>query len=257
MEFHNRWAKSVTVESLLVKESFESPAAFENRYALEEFGSLAGKRILDLGCGAGESSVYFALHGADVYGYDIAEEFLKIARLLAQKYGVEPKFTHGDANKLPYEDGYFDLVYGNGVLHHVNLSSTIKEIHRVLHGGGKAVFVEPLYYNPLINIYRCIANEVRTEDERPLRFKDMRQFVDTFSHFHHREFWFFSLLIFIHFFLIRRWHPSKIRYWKKVIEEGYNYDRYIMALQRLDNTILSLFPFLRFLCWNTVLVAIK
>jgi 2-polyprenyl-3-methyl-5-hydroxy-6-metoxy-1,4-benzoquinol methylase len=67
MEFHNRWAKSIDIESLLVRESFESPSAFENHYALKELGPLAGKRILDLGCGAGESSVYFALQGADVY----------------------------------------------------------------------------------------------------------------------------------------------------------------------------------------------
>jgi len=257
MEFHNRWAKSIDLGSLLIRENFESPSAFENHYALEELGPLAGKSILDLGCGAGESSVYFALQGADVYAYDIAEEMLKVADALAHKYNVKLKFAHGNAAHLPYEDDCFDFVYGNGVLHHVDLLPVMKEVRRVLKKGGKAIFVEPLAYNPLIAVYRHIAKEVRTKDESPLRFKDMKQLETNFSQFHHREFWLFSLFIFVHFFLIKRWHPSNVRYWKKVIEEGYNYERYIRILRRLDETLLKVFPFLKFLCWDTVLVAVK
>jgi ubiquinone/menaquinone biosynthesis C-methylase UbiE len=256
-EFHNQWARSIDVDSLLVKESFESPAAFENRYALKEMGDIRQKRILDLGCGAGESAVYFSLNGAEVYACDIAEEFIKVGELLSRKHNVSVKFNIGNAACLPYADGYFDFVYGNGVLHHVKLQSAIDEICRVLKPGGRAVFIEPLCYNPVINIYRRIANEVRTIDERPLHFKDMGQFKASFSYFYHREFWFLSLLIFAHFFIIKRCHPSKVRYWKKVIAEGYAYEKYIMFLQGLDNAVLNFFPFFRPLCWNTVLVAVK
>ena len=48
-EFHNQWANNIELDELMVKESFESPTAIENRYALQQFGPLKGKRLLDLG----------------------------------------------------------------------------------------------------------------------------------------------------------------------------------------------------------------
>jgi SAM-dependent methyltransferase len=255
--FHNEWARSVKLDELLVRESFESPTAIENRYALEEMGDLKGKKLLDLGCGAGETSVYFALKGADVYASDIAEEFLKVAETLAAKYGTHLNTVPADAARLPFADGTFDLVFGNGVLHHVDLLPAIGEIRRVLKTGGKAVFVEPLPYNPAINLYRRIAKDVRTEDEKPLGMGDIRRVGEHFDSFHHQEFWFASLLIFFHFFLVRRWHPSKVRYWKKVIEAGEEYRGMFARLQSIDRVLLGALPFLRPLCWNTVLVGTK
>jgi 2-polyprenyl-3-methyl-5-hydroxy-6-metoxy-1,4-benzoquinol methylase len=256
-DFHNQWARSVDLDGLLVRESFEAPTAIENRYALEQLGELRGKKVLDLGCGAGECSVYFALKGADVHSLDIAEEFLKVAEALAAKHGVKITTRHAEAGGLPYPDASFDIVFGNGVLHHVELEPTAKEIRRVLRPGGKAVFVEPLPYNPAINVYRKMAAGVRTEDEKPLSFGQIESLRPYFSRMHHEEFWFASLLIFFHFFLVRRWHPSKVRYWKKVIEEGESYRGMFEGLQRADKFLLGRLPFLKRMCWNTVIVATK
>jgi ubiquinone/menaquinone biosynthesis C-methylase UbiE len=256
-DFHDKWAQSINVDELLVRETFESPTAIENQYALEQLGALKGKRILDLGCGAGESSVYFALSGSEVSACDISEGFLEVTNRLAKKYKVSIKTAMAESLKLPYPDNYFDFVYGNGVLHHVELEPTAKEINRILKKDGKAIFIEPLPYNPVINIYRQMAKEVRTEDEKPIRLKHIRALRPLFSSLHHKEFWFFSLLIFIHFFFVKRWHPSKVRYWKKVIEEGWNYREMFTRLQNIDKFFLKYFPFLRRLCWNTVIVAIK
>ncbi len=255
--FHNEWAKSIQLDELLVREAFEAPTAIENQYALKMLGDLRGKKVLDLGCGAGETSVYLALCGADVYACDIADEFLKVAEQLAQKYGVSLHLSQAEASHLPFEDEFFDCVYGNGVLHHVDLLPTAGEIRRVLKKEGKAVFIEPLPYNPIINIYRQMAKGVRTEDEKPLTFRQLNSLKLYFSSIKHQEFWLFSLLIFFNFYFVRHWNPSKVRYWKKVIEEGESYKKLFYPLQALDQFFLKILPFLRPLCWNTVLVVLK
>lgn len=256
-KFHDDWALSIDLDELMVRENFESPTAIENRYALSELGPLKGKKILDLGCGSGETSVYFGLLGAKVFSSDISGGFLNVAKTLAEKFGTELNPVQTDAGKLPFRDNSFDFVFGNGVLHHVDLEKTAPEIRRVLKPGGRAAFIEPLPYNPVINVYRRMAEAVRTEDEKPLTLSQIKSLSQYFSSLHHQEFWFFSLLIFLHFFFIRRWHPSKVRYWKKVIEVGESYRRPFSVLQGLDHFFLKYFPFLRPFCWNTVIIAEK
>ena len=256
-EFHDRWADSIKVDELLVKEAFESPTAIENRYALSQLGNLQGKKILDLGCGAGEAAVYFATQGAESFACDISSGMVEVGLALAKKHGVRVHFSVVDAAHLPYPDGFFDLVFGNGVLHHVDHLACAKEVRRILKDEGKAAFVEPLPYNPVIGLYRKLAKEVRTDYEKPLSFSDVERMRPLFSSFHHKEFWLASLLIFGHFYLVRRWNPSKVRYWKKVIEAGYEYEDFFGRLQKLDEFLLRYFPFLRGLCWNSVIVAGK
>ena len=255
--FHNQWAKTIRVEDLLVREAFEAPTAIENRYVLEKFGDLRGKKILDLGCGAGESSVYFALCGAQVSACDLAEDFLALGRALAEKFHVTVDFAQAEASLLPYREETFDFVYGNGILHHVELDPAVKEVCRVLKRGGKAAFIEPLSYNPVINIYRWMARDVRTEDEKPLTFRQLKDLGKHFSEMDHEEFWFFSLWIFVHFFVVKRWNPSKVRYWKKAIEAAGEYKDRFAGWHKMDRRWLAACPFLRRFCWNTVLVGVK
>lgn len=252
--FHDEWAKNLDFSSLKVRESFEACTAVENRYVLNQMGDLRHKKVLDLGCGAGETAVYFALRGAEVQACDISGEFLKVAGRLAAHHGVGISTMQCDTARIPCPDESFDFVFGNGVLHHVDLMTTGREIRRVLKPGGQAMFIEPLPYNPVIEVYRRLAEPVRTPDEKPLSFKKIHQLDPLFSRFRHREFWFFSLFIFLHFFFIRRWHPGKVRYWKKVIESASEYERMFRFLQKLDDWTLQFFPFLRPLCWNTVLI---
>jgi len=256
-EFHNRWADETDLDELLVTQSFESPTAIENAYALEQFGDLQGKTLLDLGCGAGETSVYFALRGAKVTASDIAENFLRVVNRLADRYGVSLNTLAADAGNLPFKDNTYDFVFCNGVLHHVHLESAASEIHRVLKPGGKAICVEPLPYNPVINVYRKMASEVRTKDEKPLSTKQIKSFCSIFKSSRCKEFWLFSLYIFIHFYVFKRWHPSKVRYWKRVLEVGCEFKTLFAVLQKIDHFMLKFLPFLRPLCWNTVIVVTK
>src|SRR4029077_10729391 len=78
-DFHDEWARSTDIRSISVREAFEAPTAMENRFLLGQMGSLAGKRLLDVGAGLGESSVYFALQGAHVTTTDISPEMVETA----------------------------------------------------------------------------------------------------------------------------------------------------------------------------------
>ncbi|MDL1872057.1 class I SAM-dependent methyltransferase [Deltaproteobacteria bacterium PRO3] len=255
--FHDEWAKSMDLNEILVRESFEASTALENQYALEQMGEMKGRRILELGCGAGEGSVYFALQGAEVVATDISNGMVEVVSRVAEKYGVKVDAHRMTAEKIDYADGSFDFVYGNGVLHHVDFRKAVQEAARVLKPGGKAVFIEPLSYNPIINIYRHIARTVRTPDERPFRFKDLKEMYPYFSTGTHREFWFFTLWIFIYFYLIERANPAKERYWKKVIKDAPKFSRTFAFLNALDKLFLKVFPPLRYFCWNTVIVLTK
>ena len=255
--FHDLWAKQIDVNQLLVREAFESPTAYENKYVLSQIESIKYKNVLDLGCGAGEASVYFGLKGANVFGIDISKKLLHKAKILSEKYDVEIKFSRMQSGNLDFKDAYFDIVYGNGILHHVDIPSTLTEINRVLKPGGSAFFIEPLQYNPIINIYRLMAHQVRTTDETPISWNDFNLMDKYFSHVEHREFWFFSLSIFLFFFFIKRWNPSKVRYWKKIIEVGDDYKSAVQFLSKIDQKLMETFPSFRPYCWNTVIKAIK
>ncbi len=252
-EFHDRWARDIDPSSLLVRESFEAPTAMENRSAFESLSPVSGKSLLDLGCGAGETSVYFALQGAEVTAIDLSPEMVAVGRRLAARHGVGIEFATGTAEKLPFPDRSFDLVFGNGVLHHVELIAALAEVRRVLKPGGRCAFIEPLRHNPVIGLYRRLASDNRTPTERPLGFEDFGRIREVFPRLEHREFWLFTLYLFIHFFVVERAHPSKVRYWKKAIEDAHRYRRLFPFLRRLDELALRLCPPLGRLCWNTVL----
>lgn len=255
--FHDRWAQSMCVEELLVRESFESPTAVENRFALEAMGGPAGikgRRLLDLGCGAGETSVFFARQGAHVVAADVSREMLRVAGALAAHHQVPLHTTQLMAEAMPFPDATFDRIYGNGVLHHVELEPALREIARVLKPGGIATFIEPLSHNPVIEVYRRIAKEVRTPTEQPFTFSQFKVVERYFSSVTHREFWLTSLSIFLYYYFIERVDPKADRYWKRVIRDGWRVQRPFRAMSRLDGVILRLIPYFRRWCWNTVLV---
>lgn len=253
--FHDRWASSINIESLQIKEPFEAVTAVENQYILKEFGELKNKKLLDLGCGAGESSIYFAQKGAEVTAVDVSPGMIEVVNTLAQKHNVQVKTKWSCAESLPFEDDSFDLVYGNGVLHHTDYPLALKEVHRVLKKNGKAAFIEPLAHNPVINVYRKLAEGVRTKDEKPFRMKQLKDMSQIPASIKHHEFWLSSLWVFVGFYLSGV-DPEKERYWKKIIYDADKIKKQFTILNKLDQKLLKL-PFLRRYCWNTVLVMDK
>lgn len=77
-----------------------------------------GTRILDLGCGEGRDSVFFAAQGFDVVGVDISRAGIAKAERLAEARGVQVRWLVGDMARLDYPDP-FALIYSCGTLHYV------------------------------------------------------------------------------------------------------------------------------------------
>lgn len=115
------------------------------------FPSLKGKRVLICSCGTGLLPVEAARAGAEVYAVDISEVAVANARAMAEYNDVQVHCSVQDLHKTGFEDGFFDLVYGSAILHHLDVSLACREFRRVLRSGGFAIFVkEPTFKNPLI-----------------------------------------------------------------------------------------------------------
>lgn len=81
---------------------------------------VAGKTILEVGCGRGATLREFARRGAYTFGLDYSEEALEICRnLQAENKTILPgTFVNGDARSLPFSDGSFDFVFSVGLVEH-------------------------------------------------------------------------------------------------------------------------------------------
>jgi tellurite methyltransferase len=78
-----------------------------------------GDYVLDLGCGEGRDSVFFAARGAVVFGVDPSADGLAKARRLARLRGIRVRWVHGPATGL-LPTGLFDLIFSCGSLHYVS-----------------------------------------------------------------------------------------------------------------------------------------
>jgi SAM-dependent methyltransferase len=109
---------------------------FIARYA--EFAGSCGQHVLEIGVGLGTDLVQFARSGAHVTGVDLTEHAVTLVRRRLELEGLSGDVRVADAEKLPFEDGSFDLVYSWGVLHHTpDTRSAAAEALRVLRPGGK------------------------------------------------------------------------------------------------------------------------
>ncbi|MCS7106037.1 MAG: class I SAM-dependent methyltransferase [Candidatus Aenigmarchaeota archaeon] len=94
------------------------------------------RRVLDLGCGSGRHLVYLAKNGFEVYGIDIANYGIKIARDWLKEENLKAELKIGNIyKKLPYPDKFFDGIVSVATLHHNRIEKIrklIKEIERIL-----------------------------------------------------------------------------------------------------------------------------
>lgn len=253
--FHDQWAASEDVTNINVRHRNEACTAPEMRHIRRNLGDLRGKTLLDVGCGLGEASVYFALEGAIVTATDISPGMCEATQKLASANGVTLE-THVSAiEDLGLGSRSFDIIYTGNTLHHADLPVTLDNVLRHLKPDGMFASWDPVAYNPIINVYRAIATKVRTPDEHPLRLRDIREVTSRFKNAEVSWFWFTSLLVFILMVIVQLRSPNKERFWKKVIDEADTWAWLYRPLAALDRGLLNLLPFLRPLCWNVVIVA--
>ncbi|MEO5959778.1 MAG: class I SAM-dependent methyltransferase, partial [Opitutaceae bacterium] len=252
--FHDEWAATEDVTQIDVRRRNEACTAPEMRHLRSALGDLRGKELLDIGCGLGEASVYFALEGARVTATDVSPGMCDATRRLAEANRATLTTHVSAAEDLRLGARQFDVIYTGNTLHHADLEATMDRLLPHLRADGTFVSWDPVAYNPLINLYRRIATQVRTPDEHPLRLRDVRSIASRFAIVEVRWFWLTTLLVFVCMVAVQGRNPNRERFWKKVVDEADDWAWLYRPLERFDRVLLKCLPFLRPLCWNVVIV---
>jgi SAM-dependent methyltransferase len=109
------------------------------------FNSLKDKDVLEIGIGNGSHAQLIAEYSKSFTGIDITDYAVKSTSERMRIFGLKSDIIKMDAEHLKFNDNSFDFVWSWGVIHHsADTSKALKEIHRVLRPGGKAVIM--VYY---------------------------------------------------------------------------------------------------------------
>ena len=105
-------------------------------------GELRAKRVLELGCGAGENAVAFARQGAHTIALDASNAQLALARSLAEREEVRVEWHESDAADLAFlRADSIDLAFSVGLIGEIeDVDRLFRQVHRVLRPGAPFVF---------------------------------------------------------------------------------------------------------------------
>jgi SAM-dependent methyltransferase len=203
------------------------------RPAMAQLGDVSGLRVLDYGCGHGMAGIVLARRGAHVTALDLSAGYLTEAGRRAEANGVPLHLVQAEGERLPFADESFDRVWGNAVLHHLDVAVAGRELFRVLRPDGVAVFCEPWGENPLLRWARRrlpYRGKERTPDEEPLRARQVRVLGHIFPAVELRGYQLLSMV-------------------RRIVQPG----RLTAGLERCDAVLLRNWPGLRRFCRYVVL----
>jgi 2-polyprenyl-3-methyl-5-hydroxy-6-metoxy-1,4-benzoquinol methylase len=147
---------------------------FNKEYRFRVLGPLAGHRVLDVGCGFGDNTILLALAGAEVTAVDVSPRSVEVAERRARASGlpVAPRFVCAPIETADLPRATFDVVFGDGVLHHVipELDAVLARLRTLSRPGARFVFSEPVSRIPALRRLR-LALPIPVEGtpgERPL-----------------------------------------------------------------------------------------
>ena len=235
-QFHNKLQskKKGRFENIFYK-------ALYNIY--EDFSSCIYKKskkkiVLDYGCGIGNiTEKIISSNPVKLVGIDISEVSINKAIENAKNSNYQIEYSVDNCEKTRFKEKTFDLVFGSGILHHLNLEISLTEINRILKIDGEMVFIEPIGTNPLINLYRKLTPRSRSVDEHPFVKKDFNLLNSLFKNVNVKYYGFFTLV----FFLFYR-NPQKSLFFKILCKLDY----YFFKIKYLKN-----------LAWSVLIVAKK
>jgi len=119
-------------------------------YMRQRYGDIKPKRILDIGCTTGNSTVAYkkVFPDAEVHGIDVGAPSLRYAHARAEYLGYAVHFSQQSGEATNFPDGHFDLVCSHGLLHETATQATkniLKEAYRLLAPGGISMHADPQF----------------------------------------------------------------------------------------------------------------
>ncbi len=200
---------------------------------LDDFAQ--GSTVLECGCGLNSYANALDSKVKRLVGVDISDEAVSQSKTNSQQVGLNNcSFLVMNAEKLDLPSDHFDLIFGVGIIHHLDLPAFYNEASRVLKESGKMLFMEPLGYNPLINLYRKLTPKLRTPDEHPLKRKDLLLLSDYFKYFK---------ISYYHFFTLFAIPFRKSRFFNPILR----------PLHGLDQFLFRYLPGFKYLAWYVII----
>jgi SAM-dependent methyltransferase len=134
---------------------------------------MTGMRSIELGCGTAYVSAWMARRGATVVGIDNSARQLETARRLASKHGIDLELIHGNAERVPLPDAFFDFAiseYGAAIW--ADPYEWIPEAHRLLRTGCDLVFIG---HHPLASIVQPRYGKATVDRELRYSYFDLHR----------------------------------------------------------------------------------
>jgi SAM-dependent methyltransferase len=222
-----RFAGDLAINPRMFRKYAEPRNVWDPRdFGALRLGDVAGKELLDLGCGMGEEAAYFAKLGARVTAIDVSPVGVELTRRRAELNGVAERVRAMlmSADPTGFADESFDVVHGFGILHHIGLERSLPEVRRLLRPGGKGLFTEHVGDSLLVERLKGRLRGLKagyTEHERPLRWAELEEGRSQFRVFECSPYYLLSR--------VRRLLPPALR----------------DLARRIDHAVLKMLPFLR------------
>ena len=194
-EFHDKLQSKSKgrFENIFYKAIINAWEDFYNFLSLNSTNS----EILDYGCGVGPTiEKVIKFNPKKITGIDISDVSISKAKEKFANSSSKIELLVDNCENTTFSDHKFDIVYGLGILHHLQFSKCINEISRILKPEGKLLFIEPLGTNPIINFYRMLTPKSRSKDEHPLVLKDFEMIKSSFKNVNIKYYGFLTLVFF-------------------------------------------------------------
>ena len=196
------------------------------------------KDVLDFGCGTGNfTEKVINFNPKKIVAVDISEEAIKKAKNNPRLNRKNIEYRVENCEDLSLNSDSFDIAYGSGILHHLNLNKSLTELKRILKKDGKIIFIEPMATNPFINLYRKFTPNARTSDEHPFKLSDIEFIKSLFTKVEVKYYGFLTLVCFLFYK-----EPEK--------------SNLFQILRKMDEKILNS-RYFKFLAWSVLIKAKK
>jgi SAM-dependent methyltransferase len=147
---HDEDTKNHVIETPLVPQDYVQ--RYLARQVAQRRKDRATLRIIDIGCGRGDTVAWLRAHGWDAYGIDISPDYIRRGREYLARTGDDPARLQvmNDDFTYPFPDGMFDVVLSDQVIEHVaDLESFASEVARITAPGGGGLHIWDAKWRPV------------------------------------------------------------------------------------------------------------